>query len=128
MTSQSPVIVDQPPTDFKEVPATKPANVDDIEIGSISPATLDRAEQFLRDKDISHAQVQDLVEDTEANKQLIRKVDLILMPLLMGTYVLQYIDKQAMSYAAVFDLLTDTNMTGNQYANLTTFFYLGKLY
>ncbi|RDW75925.1 putative MFS protein [Coleophoma crateriformis] len=127
MTSPAPAIVADIPTDTEKMSASKPANADDIEIGSISPTKLDRTEEFLRDNDISHAQVHELVEDTEANKRLIRKVDMILMPLLMGTYVLQYIDKQALSYAAVFDLLTDTNMSGTQYANLTTFFYLGYL-
>lgn len=105
--------------------AASVANPDDIEIGEISAAKLDRAEEFLRDNDISHEKVHELVKDTAANKELIRKVDCIMLPLLMGTYVLQYIDKQALAYAAVFDLLTNTKMTTDQYANLTTFFYLG---
>ena len=49
------------------------------------------------------------------------------MPLLCGTYLLQYIDKQALSYSAVFDLFTSTGTTSNEYSWLTSIFYFGYL-
>ena len=49
------------------------------------------------------------------------------MPLLCGTYLLQYIDKQALSYSAVFDLFTSTKTTSDEYSWLTSIFYFGYL-
>ncbi|KKY21936.1 putative allantoate permease [Phaeomoniella chlamydospora] len=71
---------------------------------------LDEAEIFLRANNVSHGYLQELLQDEEKNKKIVRKVDFMLMPLLCGTYFLQYIDKQALSYGAVFDLLSDTGM------------------
>lgn len=42
-----------------------------------------------------------------------------------GTYLLQYIDKQSLSYAAVFDLFTSTNTNQTQYSWLVSIFYFG---
>ncbi|KAL7425033.1 hypothetical protein Q5752_000721 [Cryptotrichosporon argae] len=57
-------------------------------------------------------------------KRLMRKVDFALMPLLMITYGLQYSDKGSLSSGVVFGLKTDTHLVGNQYANLSSFFYM----
>lgn len=40
----------------------------------------------------------------------------------------RYIDKQAMSYAAVFDLLTGTGITLDQYGWFTSIFYFAYLF
>ncbi|KAM5523975.1 major facilitator superfamily transporter [Fusarium oxysporum f. sp. phaseoli] len=56
-----------------------------------------------------------------------RKVDMVLLPLMAGTYVLQFIDKQALSYSAVFDLLEDTGTTLKQYSWFGSIFYLAYL-
>lgn len=66
---------------------------DDIEEGQIT-STLDEAELFLHEHGISHAQLQEMLSDEARSKKLRRRIDLILLPLLCGTYVLQYIDKQ----------------------------------
>lgn len=88
---------------------------------------LDDAEIFLRDNNFSPEYVQGLVADEARNKRLVRKVDLVVLPLLAGTYMLQYIDKQALSYAAVFDLFTDTGITQNQYSYFASIFYIAYL-
>lgn len=117
------------PTDLKALPAREmSSHMDDVEIGEIREiGQLDEAEDFLRENNFSHAQVKDMLEDEQRGKKLVRKIDLMIMPLLCCTYVLQYVDKQCLSYAAVFDLLTNTHMTTDQYAWLTTVFYLGYL-
>ena len=88
---------------------------------------LDEAEVFLREHNFSHAYLQELLQDEAANKRLIRRVDLTLMPLLCGTYLLQYIDKQALSYSAVFDLFKSTGTTSDEYSWLASIFYFGYL-
>jgi hypothetical protein len=97
--------------------------VQDIKSGEV--VVLDASELFLRENGLTHDEIHDLLEDSQQTKALVRRIDVLLMPLMMGTYTLQYIDKQAMSYAAVFDLLGSTNTTKTQYSWLATIFYLG---
>lgn len=88
---------------------------------------LDQAEIFLRQHNITHEDMQEMLADTEGMKKLVRRVDWLLMPLLCGTYLLQYVDKQSLSYAAVFDLFTSTGTSSAQYSWLVSIFYFGYL-
>lgn len=100
-------------------------NKPDLEVGEVRD--LDEAEIFLRDQGYSPERLQELLGDEAGVKKLIRRVDLRLLPLLAGTYVLQYVDKQALSYAAVFDLFSDTGIDQNQYSWFPSMFYLAYL-
>jgi hypothetical protein len=42
-------------------------------------------------------------------------------------FFLQYLDKQSLSYAAVFGLIEDLNMTSSQYSWSSSIFYVGQL-
>lgn len=95
--------------------------------GEVAVRELDAAELFLREHHFSDGYLGELLADRALNRKLVRKVDLVVLPLLAGTYVLQYIDKQAMSYAAVFDLLDSTGITLDQYGWFTSIFYLAYL-
>ncbi|KAI1341196.1 dipeptide transmembrane transporter [Xylariaceae sp. FL0016] len=55
------------------------------------------------------------------------KLDLHLMPILMITYGLQYLDKVTISYAAVYDMSSSLGLVGQQYAWATSIFYVGYL-
>jgi len=96
-----------------------------IDVGQVTD--LDEAEIFLRDNNFTAGYVEELLADTQLNKRLVRKIDLFLLPLLAGTYCLQYIDKQALSYSAVFDLFTSTKTTQDQYSWLASIFYFAYL-
>ncbi|KAI0484940.1 major facilitator superfamily transporter [Xylariaceae sp. FL0804] len=82
---------------------------------------------FLRENNFSPRDVQELLLDGPFIRRLVRKVDLLILPLLAGCYTLQYIDKQALSYAAVFDLFDDTGISETQYAWFASIFYLAYL-
>lgn len=97
----------------------------DLKAGSV--ADLDDAELFLQQNGISHVRLAEMMQDEARLKKLRRKVDWTLMPLLCGTYLLQNIDKSAISYGAVFDLLSSTGTTGNQYSWLASLFYFAYL-
>ncbi|KAF4448501.1 hypothetical protein F53441_8087 [Fusarium austroafricanum] len=97
----------------------------DIKAGTI--ADLDEAELFLQQHGISHSRLTELMADETALKKLRKKVDWSLMPLLCGTYLLQYIDKQSLGYAAVFDLFPSTGMTPPQYSWMASIFYFAYL-
>lgn len=102
------------------------SKVEEFGVGETS--NLDEADIFLRDNNFSPDYIQELLADKELNKRLVRKIDLILLPLLAGTYVLQYIDKSALAYSAVFDILTDTNTSLYQYSWLGSIFYFAYLF
>ncbi|CAK3925552.1 related to allantoate permease [Lecanosticta acicola] len=97
----------------------------DVKEGEIRE--LDQAEIFLRTHNISHDDLDVLLADSEGMRKLVRKVDFMLMPLLCGTYLLQYIDKQSLTYAAVFDLFASTGTDSKQYSWLVSLFYFGYL-
>ncbi|RSM15848.1 hypothetical protein CDV31_004790 [Fusarium ambrosium] len=105
-------------------------NIAMSKLESITPGEvveLDATETFLRQHNFTNEYIEELMADTELNKKLIRKVDMVLLPLLMGTYMLQYIDKTTMAYSAVFDLFTDTGITSEQYSWFASIFYLAYL-
>lgn len=101
------------------------ADVKSVDVGETHD--LDATEVFLRENNFNSAQVDELLADGPRQRRLVRKIDLIVLPLLAGTYVLQYIDKQAMSYAAVFDLFTSTGISQDQYAWFASIFYFAYL-
>lgn len=52
----------------------------------------------------------------ENNKRVLRKIDLTILPVILGIYFLQALDKATLAYASVFGLATDTNLVGHQYS------------
>lgn len=59
-------------------------------------------------------------------KQVVKKIDRRLLPLLVLTYGLQYYDKAMLSQAAIFGLRKDLQLTkGNRYSFSSAIFYLG---
>ncbi|KAF1955575.1 major facilitator superfamily transporter [Byssothecium circinans] len=96
-----------------------------LSIGEIQH--LDASSSFLLENNITDEYLAELVNDKGKNRRLVRKIDFIVLPLLAGTYVLQYIDKQALSYAAVFDLFPSTGVTQTQYSWFASMFYLAYL-
>lgn len=112
--------------DEKKGLATSISNApSDLKAGEI--VDLDQAEIFLQTHHITHHDLNALLEDKEGMKKLVRKVDWLLMPLLCGTFLLQYIDKQSISYAAVFDLFPTTGTNQAEYSWLISLFYFGYL-
>lgn len=109
-----------------DVETTSKGSKEDIATGEIE--SLDEAEIFLRQHGVTNTQLEEMLADPEKSKRLCRRVDLILLPLLCGTYCLQFIDKQALSYSAVFDLFTDANISSDQYSWLASLFYFGTLH
>ncbi|KAI9739055.1 MAG: hypothetical protein M1834_007267 [Cirrosporium novae-zelandiae] len=86
---------------------------------SINENDADQALKFVR------GQVFEL--DTETNKRVLRKIDWHLLPLMCTLYLLQYLDKTALSYAAIMGLKTDTNLNTYQYGWIGSIFYAGYL-
>lgn len=67
------------------------------------------------------------VVDAAAEKAVLRKIDRVVLPLMCLVYFFQYLDKQAVGYAAVFNLADDLHMNSNEYSWVVSIFYLGQL-
>ena len=63
----------------------------------------------------------------EQYHKLKRKVDRFLLPLMWFCYGIQQTDKTAIGTQAIFGLIEDTNLVGQQYSWLTTIFYITYL-
>lgn len=62
------------------------------------------------------------------NKKVVMKIDLVILPFLTCCVFLQILDKNSLSYAAIYDLRTDLNLHGQQYSWLATIFYMSYLF
>ena len=54
--------------------------------------------------------------DPVAERQLLRKIDWMVIPFICITYLVTYIDKATLGYAAVFGLQKDLGLVGDQYS------------
>lgn len=50
-----------------------------------------------------------------------------LIPVLFLSYLLQYLDKQAMGYSAILGLRTDMHLVGQDYSWASSLFYFGYM-
>ncbi|KAH6693762.1 major facilitator superfamily domain-containing protein [Plectosphaerella plurivora] len=64
----------------------------------------------------------------EDEKLLKRKLDRRILPVLGICYFFYYVDKTTLSYAAIFGLREDLNISGQQYSWLSSIFYFGWLF
>uniref|UniRef100_A0A8H7N891 Major facilitator superfamily (MFS) profile domain-containing protein n=1 Tax=Bionectria ochroleuca TaxID=29856 RepID=A0A8H7N891_BIOOC len=65
--------------------------------------------------------------DSEAERKLVRKLDMRILPLLGICYFFYYVDKTTLSYAAIFGLKEGLNLQGQEYSWLSSCFYFGWL-
>lgn len=81
----------------------------------------------------------------EEERAVVRKIDLAVLPMVRPSYplqdtlhtlmdrqicavfFLQYLDKQSLSYAGAFELITDLGLTNSQYSWCSSIFYVGTL-
>jgi hypothetical protein len=63
----------------------------------------------------------DLETDPAEVKRVLRKVDYRIVPILVITYMLQYLDKNSINFASVYGLKDGTHLEGQDYAWLGNF-------
>ncbi|CAG8183435.1 unnamed protein product [Penicillium olsonii] len=76
-------------------------------------------------RDVDFGEVLQVETTPEMDKKVLKKLDLFLIPLMGGCYMLQYIDKLAISQATLFNLRQDLNLKGNEYNWASAIFYFG---
>ncbi|KAI1380383.1 MFS general substrate transporter [Hypoxylon crocopeplum] len=55
------------------------------------------------------------------------KLDLLVLPMMMTTYMLSFLDKQTLNYSNAYGLQQDTHMTGDNYSWVASALYFGWL-
>ena len=50
------------------------------------------------------------------NARLLKRIDLVILPIMLGVYFLQQLDKSTLSYASVFGLVDDAHLGGEDYS------------
>lgn len=66
------------------------------------------------------------VSETE-NKRILKRINMVLLPIMLGVYFLQQLDKSTLSYASVFGLVKDANLGGQDYSWLGSVVYIAQL-
>ncbi|KAI1804457.1 MFS general substrate transporter [Daldinia bambusicola] len=59
--------------------------------------------------------------------RVLRRIDIVMLPLMLTVYFLQGLDKTTLAYASVFGLIEDTGLAGDQYSWLGSIVYLAQL-
>ncbi|UPK92305.1 hypothetical protein LCI18_003240 [Fusarium solani-melongenae] len=80
------------------------------------------------------AMEKDVVDDTyvptlstEEDAQILRKIDLYLIPIFLFSYLFQTLDKQSLGFSAIMGLEEDLNLSGSQYSWASSIYYFGYL-
>ncbi|KAF2637592.1 allantoate permease-like protein [Massarina eburnea CBS 473.64] len=70
-----------------------------------------------------------IVVTGEDNSRILRKIDLVILPILLSVYFLQSLDKTTLSYASVFGIIEDANLDpdSDQYSWLGSIVYFSQL-
>ncbi|PYH99267.1 MFS general substrate transporter [Aspergillus ellipticus CBS 707.79] len=84
-------------------------------------ATQDKALELIVDAG------QSTILTRENNARVLRRIDLRLLPILLGIYFLQQLDKSTLSYASVFGLVEKSHLHGQEYSWLGAVVYLVQL-
>ncbi|KAG2201199.1 hypothetical protein INT47_013010 [Mucor saturninus] len=66
-------------------------------------------------------------QKSEAEKKLVRKINMTLLPFVGAIVFIQFVDKSTLTIAAVLGIIQDTRLTGTQYSWLGSFFYIGYI-
>ncbi|KAI9152345.1 transporter [Paramyrothecium foliicola] len=66
-------------------------------------------------------------EIDKLNKKLVRKIDLIILPIIGILYILNYIDRQNLAAAKLQGIMEDLNMTTQQFATAISILFVGYL-
>lgn len=112
--------------------ATHPITIADKEIApAVSLNDADEALAFLSNHPLGAAAIAEqgaaILEDEAARKRLLRKIDWTITPLLAGTYFLQFLDKNTLSYTSVMGIREDAGLKGQEYSHVSMLFYIGFL-
>ncbi|KAK3937031.1 putative allantoate permease [Diplogelasinospora grovesii] len=117
------------PPSGSATPLEKP-NVDTVEEAPVRATAdghkADAAAELLR-KAGAAVEGGRIVVSAADDKRVLRRIDMVILPILLTVYFLQALDKATLAYASVFGLIADTGLVGDQYSWLGSIVYLAQL-
>lgn len=110
--------------EVSEVPNTSKNAVDTIE--NVQKRVVKKGQDKAAELLSENARI---IVTPEDNKRVLRKIDLVVLPILLSVYCLQSLDKTTLSYASVFGLIEDANLDpkSDQYSWLGSIVYIAQL-
>ncbi|KAJ6123896.1 hypothetical protein N7471_011213 [Penicillium samsonianum] len=63
-----------------------------------------------------------------AEKRLVRKIDLMVLPIMLFAYMMAFLDKQTLNYSSLMGIREDLHLVGSQYNWSSSIFYFGYLF
>ncbi|KAH6975159.1 major facilitator superfamily domain-containing protein [Ilyonectria sp. MPI-CAGE-AT-0026] len=67
------------------------------------------------------------LSETHRGRQVLKRIDRCLMPLLLVSYMLQFLDKQSLNFASIMGIIDDLDLVGSRYSWCSSVFYFGYL-
>ncbi|OTB05151.1 hypothetical protein M426DRAFT_57407 [Hypoxylon sp. CI-4A] len=80
----------------------------------------DKAAQFIAE----HGEVTFTYEE---ERQVLKRIDMRILPLILGAYFFQQLDKSSLSYVSIFGIMQDANLESMEYSWLGSILYLAQL-
>ncbi|KAI1815525.1 MFS general substrate transporter [Poronia punctata] len=80
----------------------------------------DKAAKFIAD----HGEIE---FDYEEERGVLGRIDMRILPLLLGAYFFQQLDKSSLSYVSIFGIIEDAHLTSQEYSWLGSILYFGQL-
>lgn len=65
--------------------------------------------------------------DYEEERRVLKQIDMRILPLILGAYFFQQLDKSALSYVSIFGIIEDANLKGKEYSFLSSILYIAQL-
>ncbi|KAJ5107708.1 nicotinamide mononucleotide permease [Penicillium angulare] len=66
-------------------------------------------------------------ERSNIERRIVRKIDFLILPIIMLLYILNYIDRQNLSAAKLQNIMEDLNMTADQFSTAISILYVGYI-
>ncbi|KZN84546.1 Allantoate permease [Penicillium chrysogenum] len=64
----------------------------------------------------------------DAEKKLVRKIDFMVLPIMVFAYMMAFLDKQTLNYTSLMGIREDLHLVGSQYSWSSSIFYFGYLF
>lgn len=77
---------------------------------------------------IENTSIEDGATNMLNSRRIRQKADLVLIPLLGFCYLLQFLDKQTLSYASLLGMPQDIDLSGAQFSWAASIFYFGFIF
>ncbi|KAI1453079.1 MFS general substrate transporter [Annulohypoxylon moriforme] len=80
----------------------------------------DKAAQFIAEHD-------EVSFDYEEERKVVRRIDIRILPLILGAYFFQQLDKSSLSYVSIFGIMDDAHLKSIEYSWLGSILYIAQL-